>query len=256
MPKKLSTATMHLARMIDHTELRLGAPHQDIENAARIAVDYHCAACCVRPQHAGWIAGILGDTETKLCVAVGLQNLSSKYDRTKDSPQEGLKKYDVPVEDKLREIDTAVDLAQNSARKLELEIDFVINLFEFLRGRKSAVEEELERIIEHCRAAGLPIVTKMVGENYWLNDEQKIELYSMGREAGVDYFKTSSGFTMYGATQEDVRLMKEIAQGQVRIKAAGGINNFNYHFFLDEGIDRIGTSKAKEIIDYFIEEIS
>jgi deoxyribose-phosphate aldolase len=36
------------------------------------------------------------------------------------------------------------------------------------------------------------------------------------------------------------------------IKAAGGVTQFTYPQFLEAGADRIGTSKGKEILDYYL----
>ena len=95
------------------------------------------------------------------------------------------------------------------------------------------------------------VLVKMIGENHWLTADLKQLVYGWGRDLAVDYFKTYSGYTPIGATVEDVRLMREIAGGQVKIKASGGINQFNYPMFLREGIDRIGMSRADEILENF-----
>ena len=60
----------------------------------------------------------------------------------------------------------------------------------------------------------------------------------------ADYIKTSTGFSTAGATIEDIQLFKKYIKNNKKIKAAGGIQNFNdAEIFIKLGADRLGTSK-------------
>jgi deoxyribose-phosphate aldolase len=69
-------------------------------------------------------------------------------------------------------------------------------------------------------------------------------------EAGVDYVKTSTGFGAGGATVADVRLLKTAVAGRAKVKASGGIRDWNNtRQLLEAGADRIGTSASVKIIE-------
>ena len=86
---------------------------------------------------------------------------------------------------------------------------------------------------------------KVIIETCYLSEEEKIAMCHAVTNAGADYIKTSTGFGTGGATIEDVRLMKQHIGPDVKIKAAGGISTMEeMEAFLQEGCDRIGTSRA------------
>jgi deoxyribose-phosphate aldolase len=63
------------------------------------------------------------------------------------------------------------------------------------------------------------------------------------------YIKTSTGYYGgYGATLKDVKVIKSVS-GNLKIKASGGISNFkDASAIIEAGADRIGTSKALDIL--------
>ena len=63
-------------------------------------------------------------------------------------------------------------------------------------------------------------------------------------ESDADYIKTSTGFSTGGATLEDIELFKKHMKNGKKIKAAGGIKNFDdAEEFFKAGADRLGTSR-------------
>ena len=65
--------------------------------------------------------------------------------------------------------------------------------------------------------------------------------------SGADFIKTSTGFSTSGATKLDVALMKAHMAAGKKIKAAGGIADFNdAREFVLLGADRLGTSRLVE----------
>ena len=68
-------------------------------------------------------------------------------------------------------------------------------------------------------------------------------------EAGADYIKTSTGFSISGATPEDIDIFKENVTDGLKIKAAGGIATLeDAKDFIDRGADRLGTSRIVKLI--------
>jgi deoxyribose-phosphate aldolase len=70
------------------------------------------------------------------------------------------------------------------------------------------------------------------------------------QEAGVDYVKTSTGFSQTGALLEDLQRMRANLSGNVLIKAAGGIRTLSDSLaMIEAGANRLGTSSTKAILD-------
>ena len=77
-----------------------------------------------------------------------------------------------------------------------------------------------------------------------LTEEEKIKMCEIVSESDADYIKTSTGFSMGGATLEDIKLFKKYIKNNKKIKAAGGIKGFeDAEEFIEAGADRLGTSK-------------
>ena len=88
-------------------------------------------------------------------------------------------------------------------------------------------------------------ILKVIIENCYLTEEEKIRMCEAVTEAGADFIKTSTGFGTGGATLEDVILMKQHVGPNVKIKAAGGVSSMeDLEMFLGLGCERIGTSRA------------
>ena len=66
----------------------------------------------------------------------------------------------------------------------------------------------------------------------------------------LTFIKTSTGFGTGGATVEDVKLMKSCVGDAVKIKAAGGIRDYDTAMaMIEAGASRIGTSAGVKIVD-------
>ena len=128
------------------------------------------------------------------------------------------------------------------------EIDYVINVGKLKERDTAYLEKEMKGIVSLCRQAGA--ISKVIFENCYLTDEEKIILCDIARSVGPDFIKTSTGFGTGGATVEDVALMKQHAGDTIKIKAAGGIRTLDDAIaMVRAGAERLGTSKGKAIID-------
>ena len=138
------------------------------------------------------------------------------------------------------------------------ELDMVINVRALQRGSRSGdlkiVREEINSFAHQCRQAGA--TSKVILETCYLNEREKRLGCQLCLDAGVDFVKTSSGFTHQGATLEDVRLIRQIAEGRVQIKAAGGISTLaEAQAFLTAGASRLGTSRGAKILEELRQEL-
>ena len=96
------------------------------------------------------------------------------------------------------------------------------------------------------------VTSKVIFENCYLTDEEKIGLCKIAKEVRPDFIKTSTGFGPLSATVEDVKLMKKYAGDDVKVKAAGGIRNLETCLaMIDAGAERIGCSNSTAIADEY-----
>ncbi|MDO4783461.1 MAG: deoxyribose-phosphate aldolase, partial [Capnocytophaga felis] len=125
------------------------------------------------------------------------------------------------------------------------EIDMVINVGWLQSGEVEKVREEIALIKKACGNK----VLKVILETCYLTDEEKRLACKLSVEAGADFVKTSTGFGSGGATISDVQLMKEAVNGNAKIKASGGVRDFQTALqYIDLGVQRIGTSNGIAIV--------
>jgi len=125
------------------------------------------------------------------------------------------------------------------------EIDMVINLGWLRDKRYSEIEKEICFLKQICKDK----VLKVIIETCLLSEEEKIEMCRIVTDAGADYIKTSTGFSKWGATKEDVALMVKHVGKNVKVKAAGGISDLNdAEAFLALGAHRLGTSRVVKAV--------
>jgi deoxyribose-phosphate aldolase len=131
-----------------------------------------------------------------------------------------------------------------------LELDMVLNIGQLRSGRFDFVREDIEAVCEaaHARAAKV----KVILENAYLTDQEKVAACKLCEEAGADWVKTSTGFAPGGATLEDLKLMRESVSEKVQVKAAGGVRSLEAILpVIDIGCTRVGATATAEILDEF-----
>jgi deoxyribose-phosphate aldolase len=136
----------------------------------------------------------------------------------------------------------ATEAVAHGARAL----DMVINISRLKSGDYDLVRRDMAAVIE----ATPGVNHKVILETCLLTREEKITACRLAVEAGMDYVKTSTGFSQAGATADDVRLMKEAVAGRAKVKASGGIRDWKAtRALLEAGADRIGTSASLKILE-------
>ena len=82
-----------------------------------------------------------------------------------------------------------------------------------------------------------------------MTDEEKVKACQAAVASGAAYVKTSTGFGHGGATVADVALMREAVCGQAKIKASGGIRDYETaKALIAAGANRIGASAGITIV--------
>ncbi len=149
------------------------------------------------------------------------------------------------LETKLFETNYAIDLGAD-------EIDYVINISKAKMQDWDFIKDEMEKIVDICRKKN--VISKVIFENCYLTNDEIKQLSLIAKEVKPDFIKTSTGFGTGGATLEDVQLMIDTVAGEVAVKAAGGIRDWQTaKAMIDLGVKRIGTSSSLKILEEFKE---
>lgn len=207
-----------LAPYIDHAALDPATTSEAVAICCAQAIHHKFAGVCVYPSALSQAVELLKGQKIAVCAVIGFPSGAS----TSNS--------------KLYEAQEAAELGAT-------ELDVVINLGLLKEGKTEAVYNDIAPI---CEATGLPV--KAILEMGRLTASEKKLAAEICLDAGVQYLKTSTGW-WGGATMADVRLLREISQGRVGIKASGGIRTVEQAVDLIEaGATRLGTSKGVELI--------
>ncbi len=207
-----------ILKICDHTLLRVDCTAEEIRELCDQAIKYSCASVCIPPCHVAGAKRYVGD-RLKICTVIGFPN---GYMTTAAKAFE------------------ASDAIANGAD----EIDMVINLSMVKDGQWDAVKNDILAV----RKATEGYILKVIIECCLLTDEEKIRLCGIVAECGADFIKTSTGFSKWGATAEDVALMRENSPSAVKVKAAGGISSIeDAENFISLGAERLGTSRIVKL---------
>jgi deoxyribose-phosphate aldolase len=128
------------------------------------------------------------------------------------------------------------------------ELDMVVNISQVLSGNWDFVGNDIGAVTEATHDAGKKI--KVIFENCYLIDVQKIRLCKICGEIGVDWVKTSTGYGSGGATLDDLKLMRQHSPLSVQIKAAGGVRDLDALLAVREiGVTRCGATRTAAMLD-------
>lgn len=214
-----------IAKAIDHSLLRPELDDQFVEDGCRLAAAYDVASVCVRPADVKRASTILAGTDVAVGTVVGFPH-GNHLTATK------------------------VFEAQRALADGATELDMVLLIGALKSGRDADVQADITAIVEVGHAAGA--IVKVIFENAYLTDDEKIRACHLSEAAGADFVKTSTGFAPGGATHDDLRLMRANTSPHIQVKAAGGVRTLDA--LLDVmalGVTRIGATATKVIIDDF-----
>lgn len=207
-----------IAPLIDHALLNPAATPEQVEKCCDEADRFNFATVCVYPVYVKQATELLRGKKPKVCTVIGFPTGAT-----------------TPAA-KLYEAQEAVE---NGAK----ELDVVIHLGGLKAGKTNEIYREIAQI---CEETGQTV--KAILETALLTDAQKRLAAEICMDAGVQFLKTSTGWNG-GATVADIRLLKKVTQGQIGIKAAGGIRTLEQAFELVQaGATRLGTSRGPDLL--------
>ncbi len=206
-----------ILKKVDHTLLKQSATWEQIREICDDAVKFGTASVCIPPSFVKQAAEYLGN-RMPVCTVIGFPNgyntTAVKVFETEEALKEGAK-----------------------------EIDMVINIGWVKMGQYDKILAEINELKKACGDH----ILKVIIETCLLTEKEKIKMCETVSASDADFIKTSTGFSTAGATKPDVALMKTHMAAGKKIKAAGGITDFNdAKEFVLLGADRLGTSRLAD----------
>lgn len=211
----------NFSNLIDHTLLKQDATQDQIKNLCKEALEYKFASVCVNPSYVPLAAELLKNSSVKVCCVIGFP-LGATTTKTK--------------------VFETKEVIENGAQ----EVDMVINVGALKSGNWDYVRNDIEAVVI---AADSRALIKVILETCLLNDDEKVKACLICKEVGVDFVKTSTGFSSGGATVEDVKLMRKLVGECVGVKASGGVKDYaSASAMIEAGATRLGTSSGIAIV--------
>ncbi|MEE1127512.1 MAG: deoxyribose-phosphate aldolase [Acutalibacteraceae bacterium] len=204
---------------VDHTLLNPAATWDEIKAVCDDGMKYKTASVCIPASYVKAAKEYVGDG-LKICTVIGFPNgystTATKCFETRDAILNGAD-----------------------------EIDMVINIGWLKDKRYDDILDEIKLIKAECNGK----ILKVIIETCLLTDEEKIKMCQIVSASGADFIKTSTGFSVGGATREDIALFAQNVADHVKIKAAGGISTLtDAENFVDLGASRLGTSRIVKLV--------
>ncbi len=214
---------MNIASYIDHTVLKPTTTITDVEKLCAEAMQYDFAAVCVPPLFVKKAKELTAGSSVKVATVIGFPFGYSA------------------IEAKVAEIILAIlDGAD--------ELDMVINISAIKNKDWQFLASEINTVMPIIKGKGK--IIKVIIESGVLTDEEIITCCDIYGAAGVDFMKTSTGYAEKGATVHAVQLMRAHLASTIKIKASGGIKDYDFALqLINAGADRIGCSSSVKIAE-------
>ena len=210
-----------LSPLIDHTLLKAEATGTQVEALCAEAVQYGFASVCVNPFWVPLAAALLKGSPVRTCTVVGFP-LGASSLRTKAFE------------------------AEQAQRAGAQEVDMVLAIGAAKAGDWTTVLQDLEGL---RAATPAPAVLKVILETCLLDEAETLRACELARDAGLDFVKTSTGFSLRGATEADVSLMRRVVGPRVGVKASGGIRTYEGALrMVQAGATRLGLSASVAVV--------
>ena len=214
-----------IAKTIDHSLLKPEMTREEVKAGCEIAKKYDVASVCCKPSDVQFCADLLKGTDVLVGTVVGFPH--------------GTTTTEVKV------FETKQAVADGAT-----EIDMVINIGHLKSGMNAEVQADIKAVVD--ASAGHTV--KVILENAYLTDEEKVTACKLSEAAGAHYVKTSTGYAPTGASIADIKLMKASVSPHIKIKSAGGVRTLDSLMeYLDAGISRSGATTTAVMIDEFVE---
>lgn len=211
---------MKINKYIDHTLLKANATERQIIDLCNEAKMHQFYSVCVNSGYVPLAKQLLAKSHIKICSVVGFP-LGAMSTETK------IFEAEQAVKDGAHEIDMVINIGA-------LRSSNYVEVFKDISGVKNAIGKT-------------PL--KVILEISELSKNEIIRACEICLDGNADYIKTSTGFSKSGATLTAVKIIKKTVRGNAKIKASGGIRDFETaKKYIEAGADRIGTSSGVAIL--------
>jgi deoxyribose-phosphate aldolase len=214
-----------VAKVIDHSLLRPELDDAFVTAGCELAAAYDVASVCCRPADVVRAADILRGTDVKVGTTIGFPHGNHV---------------------------TAIKVAEARQALADgaVELDMVLRIGALKSGRDGDVQADIAAVVEVAHDAGA--IVKVIFENAYLTDDEKVRACRLTEAAGGDFVKTSTGFAPSGATHDDLRLMRANTSPHVQVKAAGGVRTLDALLeVMALGVTRCGATATAAMLDDF-----
>ncbi len=214
---------LDIAKMIDHSLLNPVLRDEELEKGCRIARDYDVASVCIKPYYLKRCAELLAGSNVAPGTVIGFPHGGNT---------------------------TAIKLAEAEQALADggTELDMVVNIGKVLSGDWDYVRQDICAVVERSHSGGA--IVKVIFENCYLADSDKIRLCEICSEVGADFVKTSTGYGSGGATHADLILMRKHTPPRVKVKAAGGVRTLDSLLEVRAlGVSRSGATRTVEMLE-------
>lgn len=211
---------MEYNKLIDNTLLKADATKEQIIALCEESKKYDFKSVCINPDFISLAKEILKGSDVLICTVIGFplgsMTTKAKAFEAKDAIEEGAD-----------------------------EIDMVINISALKDKNYEYVLNDIKAVREATKGHTL----KVILECCLLTKEEIVKACELCVEAKVDFVKTSTGFSLWGAKVEDVKLMRETVGPEMGVKAAGGVRTHEEMLeMVKNGATRIGTSSGAKLM--------
>lgn len=221
-----------LAKLIDAAMLRGNATPDDIRRLCANAKKYHFAAVTVFPYWVSLVARELNGSDVKASTVIGL-------------PFGGLS----PAI-KAAQVRQAVHDGASS-------VEVVVNIGELVAERYDVIRREVNEVVNAAKMRALTedggeVSVAITVETALTNRDHQRRVCDIVAEIRGDFIITNTGFAPRGVTVEDILALREMADYDIGIKAAGGIRTVEQaRSLINAGANRLGTSAGMQIVENF-----
>ncbi|MEO8202115.1 MAG: deoxyribose-phosphate aldolase [Gemmatimonadota bacterium] len=211
------------ARLFDHSILRPDATRDDVARFAEAAARLQTATLMVQPHYITFALELLSGSGVPVAAVIAFPH---------GNETQSMKR----------------SLALEALSLGATELDMVMNIPALKGGEQELFMRDIEGVVNAAKGKTVKVIT----ENCYLTQPEKVRACEWIALTGAQFVKTSTGFAASGATVEDVRLMHQAVQGICEVKAAGGITAIDQVVaLLAAGATRIGSSRTEQLIRDF-----
>lgn len=218
-----------VAKTIDHSLLNPTLTTTDLEYGCELAIRFDVASVCILPYYVRRCAEFLRRSSVLTSTTIGFPH---------GGHTTAVKKAE----------------AEDALASGAIELDMVTNISRVLSGDYGYVAAEVAQLAETIHSRGGKL--KVIFENCYLNNNQKVALCKLCTDAGVDWVKTSTGYGTGGATIEDLELMLRHVGPNVQVKAAGGVRDLDTLLKIKAmGVTRCGATRTATMLNEYLSRL-